>query len=177
MRRLTPTPWLLLLLLPSACGGGWASVGDTLVLWRSGRQAAAQTRTATEYARFRDANGLDEVDVRAWADALSTRVDEEPIVGKGERPGALPVDRAAEGPGALDREIRTDLLSRQASRVARALGTIRGLALRHHAGAVIGLVFDQDVISTDGDVLAELDPAERTITIKRMALDTLGALK
>ncbi len=180
MRRLTLTPWFALLVLVEgmmACGGGFSSLNETLSLWHSGHRAVAQTQTATEYARFRDANDLDEARVRGWADALADRVDEEPIVATRERPGALVAERAVEGPGTLDRGIRADVLSREASRVARALGVIRGLALRQHAVAIIGLVFDHEVIVSDGDVLSDLNGAERTVTIKRMALDTLAALE
>ena len=160
-----------------ACGGGLASLEGTVALWHSGHKGDAVARAATEYARFRDANDLEEASVRAHADALARRIDEEPVVARGERLGLPPSERASEGPGALNRDLRADLISHEASRVARALGVIRGLTLHQHGAVVIAVVYSKRVVDADGGVLEELDGAERSVTIKRMALDTLEALR
>ncbi len=180
MTRTALTPLLGLLVLSvalSACGGGLASLDKTVGLWRGGYRTDAVRQAADEYRKFRDANELTEAQVEGWADALAERIDEEPVVARGERLGGLPGARAAEGPGTLDRGIGADLLSSEASRVARALGVIGGLTLGQHAAAVIAVIYDHRVIRADGDVLSDLDPAERTVTIKHLALDTLAALK
>ena len=160
-----------------SCGGGFANVNDALALWQSGYRGDAVDKATLEYDRFRDANGLDEARVQAWAEALRARIDEEPVVARGERPGALPAVRAIEGPGTLDRAIRADLLSLEASRVARALGVVAGLSLTQHAGALIALIYDHRAVNADGDVLDDRTPAERTVTLKRMALSTLQGLR
>ena len=38
------------------------------------------------------------------------------------------------------------------------------------------MIYDHRVITADGDVLAERTPAERTVTLKRMALSALEGL-
>ena len=172
---------LLVLLLGAAqlvaCGGALASLQGTLSLWHQGHRGDAVTRTAVEYARFRDANDLDEARVQSWTDALQRRVDEEPVVPRGETGSPLPGQRVDHRPGALDRELRADLLGSQASRVARAIGVVRGLGLRQHASSLITLIYDRRVVAADGAVLEGLGPAERSVTIKRMALDTLKGFK
>ena len=180
MTRPDPTRSLALLLATAplmACGMGLASLEGTVALWHSGHKADAFQRAAAEYQRFRDANDLEEATVRARADALTRRVDEEPVVARGERLGMLPGERAPEGPGALNRELRADLISHEVSRVARALGVVRGLALHQHGSVVIAVLYSRRVVEADGDVLADLVGAERSVTIKRMALDTLEALR
>ena len=171
----------LILVLTSAtlvgCISPIASLNRTLGLWHQGERSEAIALSALEYERFRDDNGLKESAIEAWAKALMERLEEEPIVAKRERLGPLPGAHIAEGKNTLDQTLRADLLSHQASRVARAIGSIAGLGLSHHATALIALVFEPKVIEPDGDVLASLDPAQRTLTIKRMALDALEALK
>jgi len=184
MKRHAPCSLLALLLLAtplsaslSACGASLATLQDTLALWHHGERQAAVTRTADEYTRFRSANDLQEARVRTWADALATRVDEEPIVPRGEVASPLPGQRVDHGPGALDRELRADLLSARASRIARAIGVVRGLALPQHATGLITLIYDRRAVEADGAVLKGLDDAQRSVTLKRMALDALEGLQ
>lgn len=161
----------------ASCASPLASLNETLMLWHGGERDAAIARSANEYARFRDDNELREEAIAGWASSLQRRVDEEPIVAKRERPGMLVSERMIQGMSTLDAELRGDLLSHEASRVARAIGSIAGLALTQHASALIALVYEPKVIESDGDILPTLDRAERTVTIKRMALDALKRLK
>ena len=168
---------LALLLLLSACVSPLASLNETLVMWHGGERESALKRSHLEYTRFRDDNALKEEAIRAWAEGLMTRLEEEPIVAKRERVNPLPAERMMEGFRGLDAGIRADLLSHQSSRVARAIGSIAGLGLSQHASALIALIYEPKVIESDGEVLSKLDRAERTLTIKRMALDALERLK
>ncbi|MGB0590917.1 MAG: hypothetical protein ACPGU1_14645 [Myxococcota bacterium] len=168
---------LILCVVAPGCSGPLTSLNETLALWHSDQRDDAVARSADEYARFRDANDLEEAAVRGWADALATRLDEVPIVAKREPLGPAPSERLGERRGTLDSELRTDLLSHQASRVARAIGSIAGLGLGQHATALIALIYAPKVVEPDGGVLEALDGAERTVTIKRLAVDALEKLK
>ncbi len=178
--RPSPTAPLTLMvaaLLLGGCVSPIASLNRTLTLWHGGERGAAIARSALEYERFRESNDLSEDMVRTWASALQRRLDEVPIVASRERLSPLPGEQISTGQGALDRGLRGDLLSHQASRVARAIESIGGLQLQQPATALIALIVEPAVIEPDGDVLATLDPAERTLTIKRMALDALERLR
>jgi len=176
---ITTTAIALLTLCVTApgCSGPLTSLNETLALWHAGQRDDAIERSAGEYSRFRDANDLEEGAIRGWADDLATRIDEVPIVAKREALGPTPSERLGDKRGTLDAELRADLLSHQASRVARAIGSIGGLGLAQHATALIALIYAPKVIETDGDVLERLDGAERTVTIKRLAVDALERLK
>jgi hypothetical protein len=159
------------------CGGALASLNETLALWHAGQRVDALDRSGVEYARFRDANDLEEAAIRGWVNALATRLDEVPVVARRERLGPSPGDRIGERFGSLDGQLRRDLLSHEASRVARAIASIAGLGLGQHATALIALVYEPKVVEADGDVLGTLDDAERTVALKRLALDALEILK
>ena len=168
---------LILLSALTGCGGGIATLERTLSLWRSGQTDAALARATVEYQRFQAANDLNEATTRDRAQALATQVDEVPIVARGEGLGLSPLERVSEGTNTLNTELRADLLSHEASRVARGLGVVGGLSLHQHATIVIALIYSQRVVVDDGGVLKGLDDAQRSVTIKRMALDTLERLK
>jgi hypothetical protein len=168
---------ITLSVIAPGCSGPLTALHETLALWHGGQHGAAIDRSSAEYARFRDANDLEEAAIRGWADALATRVDEVPMVAHREPLGPTPSERIGQRLGTLDAQLRGDLLSHEASRVARAIGSIAGLGLSQHATALIALVYTPKVVEPDGDVLAELDGAERTLTIKRFAVDALEKLK
>ena len=145
--------------------------------WRHGAHDQVKGTLTSEYVKFREANGLSEDDIVEWAQTVTTRLEETPIIAPGERLGSPPSMLDSGGRPDLDREVRADLLSFSATRVTRALLVVRGLTLRQHAPLVIALIYARRPVKGDGVVLASLGPAALSLTVKRIALDTLETLR
>ncbi|MGM0575507.1 MAG: hypothetical protein ACQEXJ_07230 [Myxococcota bacterium] len=175
MTRLLPPLGASLALLLAACGAGGASLSDAVESWRAGDRAGSLGLARAEYARFRDANDLDEVAVREAAGRAETLLSEQPIRPRGD--GAPPAAPGADAPRrALHDRLRRDLLSEGATPVTRGILVVRDFELRGQAPLLLAVVYERRALEADGGVLDDASPALRTVAIKRLALDALERL-
>lgn len=174
MRRRSAALLVCLAALVAACAGSFDGYPDALNAWRSGRDGAALELARDEYARYRDANDLDEIEVRRVVDGARRELSERPIVPRDGLPA--PIEMRNGGPGALRDAVRADLLSGRITAILRASGVVANLGLRAHAPDLITVVFRRDPVGDDGGLLTGVGVALRSIAAKRAALDALEAI-
>lgn len=155
----------------AGCVSASGSLGDAMHAWRNKRTAAALAHASDEYARFRDANGLDEGEIRRVVDGARRDLAERPIVAGGRLPPPVPM--ASDRPGALRDAIREDLLSGRVTAILRAVASVEGLGLRAHAPELLAIVYRREPVEPDGGLLEDASVALRSVAVKRAALDAL----
>ncbi len=165
---------LIVALAASGCGGALYAYPDSVSAWDAGRTDDAVAAATAAYVNVRDGNDLAERDVRAAVDDAFRTLDETPVVPSGGF--AAPAFGNDSGASAIDRSIQADLLSGKATASLRAIKSVAGLGLRHHAKGLLALVFRRGAIASDGALLDEVSPALRTVATKRAALDALETL-
>ena len=144
--------------------------------WEGGHRQRALGISQETYARFRQANGLEETHIRQAAQAAIEHLESHPIPPSQEGP------RVPEGPlslGAsepLDAAIRADLMSPEATACLRAIHGVAAMKMSQHAPGLLAVIFREDPWTPDPGPLERADPAETALVLKHLALEALTAL-
>ena len=165
---------LLAALVVPACATVGDAYPDTLAAWHDGRRTVALALARAEYDRYRDGNDLAEARVRRVVDDAYDALAERPIAPRAGIPAPIAMHNGA--PGELHDAVRADLLSGRITAILRATRVVANLRLPAHAPDLITVVFRRDPVLPDGDLLADVSVALRSVAAKRAALDALEAL-
>lgn len=178
---MNPRPRLMLTLstfilaaLVGACGTSAGALQDASHDWQRGQHARARTWAHAEVLRFQEGNDLADAALDAALQAATTRlVADLPLVADGDHAPNIPRDA---GDGDVLRALHTDLLSPGATRVLRAIRTVRALALAAFGPELLTIVANRAPYTIDGPLLRDATPALRSVAVKRYAVEALDAL-
>ena len=178
---MNPRPRLMLTLstfilaaLVGACGTSAGALQDASHDWQHGQHARARTWAHAEVLRFQEGNDLADAALDAALQAATTRlVADLPLVADGDHAPNIPRDA---GDGDVLRALHTDLLSPGATRVLRAIRTVRALALAAFGPELLTIVANRAPYTVDGPLLRDATPAMRPVAVKRYAVEALDAL-
>ena len=164
----------LLAALLSACGTAAGALQDASHDWQRGQRVRARTWAHAELVRFQQGNDLADAVLDGAVQAAATRLASDlPLVADGDRSPIAPHDA---GDGDVLRALHTDLLASGATRVLRAIRTVRALALTAFGPELLTIVANRAPYTVDGPLLTDATPALRSVAVKRYAVEALDAL-
>lgn len=164
----------LLVLLMSACASATGGLPDAARDWQRGDHARARGWAHAELGRFEADNDLADAALATALQAAVTRLGADlPLVAEGDQTPDTPRDT---GDGDVLRALHADLLAAGATRVLRAIRTVRALALGAFGPELLTIVASRAPYVVDGPLLADATPALRSVAVKRYAVEALDAL-
>jgi hypothetical protein len=173
---LTLSTFILAALL-GACGTSASALQDASHDWQRGQpgqRTRARNWARAELLRFQEGNDLADAALDAALQAAATRLDADlPLVADGDHAPTAPRDGAT---GELLRALHADLLAPGATRVLRAIRTVRALALAAFGPELLTIVANRAPYTVDGPLLRDATPALRSVAVKRYAVEALDAL-